>query len=55
VEWNIGESAGMLAAHAIKTDTPPRGIRNDTRRLEKFQALLRSQAIELEWPRVTPR
>lgn len=36
----------MLAAHAIKTDTPP---------LEKFQALLRSQAIELEWPRVTPR
>lgn len=55
VEWNIGESAGMLATHAVKTGSSPRGIRNDAGRLEKFQALLRSQAIELEWPRVTPR
>ena len=29
VEWNIGESAGCLAAHALQTKTPPRGIRND--------------------------
>ena len=30
VEWNIGESAGMLAAYAIKTDASPREISENT-------------------------
>ena len=28
VEWNTGESAGLLAARAIQLKTPPRRIRN---------------------------
>jgi hypothetical protein len=30
VEWNIGESAGCAAAHAIATGNPPRRIRRDS-------------------------
>lgn len=55
VEWNIGESAGMLAAEAIRTNEPPRQIRKDEERLQRFQARLVAQGIELEWPRLTPR
>lgn len=55
VEWNIGESAGALAAHAVRTSERPRAVRNDPKRLAGFQDLLRSQGVELEWPRVTPR
>ena len=55
VEWNIGESAGVLAAQALATGISPRGMRNAARRLEEFQAKLRAQGVELEWPRVTAR
>jgi hypothetical protein len=55
VEWNIGESAGCLAAHAIRTRTPPRGIRNNEKMLGEFQARLQAQGVELAWPKITPR
>lgn len=55
VEWNIGESAGILAAEAIQTKQSPRAIRNQTTKLKAFQARLESQGIELAWPRITPR
>jgi hypothetical protein len=55
VEWNIGESAGCAAAHAIKTSTTPRAIRTDEKRLRDFQRLLIAQGIEIAWPKVTPR
>lgn len=55
VEWNIGESAGMLAAHAIQIKTPPRRIRNDSKLLAEFQAKIQSQGIEIAWPKLTPR
>lgn len=55
VEWNIGESAGALAAHAIATKTPPRRIRNDAKLLSAFQSLLQAQGVEIAWPRLTPR
>ena len=55
VEWNIGESAGLLAAEAILTRESPRGIRNQPKRLKAFQSRLESQGVELAWPRVTPR
>jgi FAD dependent oxidoreductase len=55
VEWNIGESAGALAAHAVRTKTTPRQIRNDAKRLADFQKLLVAQGVELAWPQVTPR
>jgi hypothetical protein len=55
VEWNIGESAGMLAAEAIRTNEPPRMIRKEESRLQQFQARLVAQGIEIRWPRLTPR
>jgi len=55
VEWNIGESAGALAAHAVNSKSTPRQIRNDPKLLAEFQKSLVSQGVELAWPRVTPR
>ncbi len=55
VEWNIGESAGMLAAHALATKNLPRRIRDNPKLLAEFQARLQSQGIEIAWPRLTPR
>ncbi len=55
VEWNIGESAGALAAHAIKTGHRPRRIRNDAKLLAEFQQSLTTQGVELAWPKTTPR
>jgi hypothetical protein len=55
VEWNIGESAGCLAAQAVATGRPPRQIRNNDKLLKEFQAWLQGQGIELAWPKITPR
>lgn len=55
VEWNIGESAGCAAAHAIATGNPPRRFRNDEKLLKEFQAKLIMQGIEIAWPKITPR
>jgi hypothetical protein len=50
VEWNIGESAGLLAAFCIDQKTTPRAVREDKALLDKFQSLLCDQGIELAWP-----
>jgi len=55
VEWNIGESAGLVAAHAVQTGSPPRRIRNTEKLLKEFQAKIQSQGVETAWPRVSPR
>lgn len=55
VEWNIGEAAGALAAHAIQSKRTPRQIRNDAHLLSDFQTKLRQQGFELEWPKLSPR
>jgi hypothetical protein len=55
VEWNIGEAAGSLAAHAIRTDSSPRRIRNTAALRAAFQASIQQQGIETAWPRLTPR
>jgi hypothetical protein len=55
VEWNIGEAAGCLAAHALQTRNPPRRIRQDAKRLADFQAAIQRQGIETTWPKLTPR
>lgn len=51
VEWNIGESAGALAAYCVKNGAVPRQVRNSEEKLRDFQALLQRQGIELRWPR----
>jgi hypothetical protein len=53
-EWNIGEAAGALAAHAVKLGQPPRAIRNNRRLLEDFQRSLVAQGFELDWPHIQP-
>jgi len=55
VEWNIGESAGALSAHAIATKNSPRQIRNDKRLLRECQTKFQAQGIEIAWPKLTPR
>src|SRR5438477_4640723 len=55
VEWNIGEAAGALAAFCLKRKEPPRQVRKDARLMAAFQQQLRTDGVELEWPRVTPR
>jgi FAD dependent oxidoreductase len=55
VEWNVGESVGALAAHAIQTGSLPRQIRNDPKLLKEFQAKIQAQGIEIAWPKLSPR
>ncbi len=54
VEWNIGEAAGALAAHAVNTKQSPRAIRADGILLEAFQSVLQEQGFELAWPHIHP-
>lgn len=54
VEWNIGEAAGALAAHAIQTKQSPRAIRNGQQLLNSFQSGLMRQGFELAWPAIHP-
>ena len=50
VEWNIGEAAGLLAAHCLERGLEPHQVREDPQRLKEFQALCVQQGFELEWP-----
>lgn len=53
VEWNIGESAGALAAYCLNHNTTPRAVRNTPASLSTFQSTLVAQGIELSWPDIT--
>jgi hypothetical protein len=52
VEWNVGEAAGLLAAHCMAEKLVPRQVRDGGSRLGGFQALLTRMGVELAWPRV---
>ncbi|MCQ6563196.1 FAD-dependent oxidoreductase [Paenibacillus mendelii] len=52
VEWNIGESAGYLAAYCLEHGIEPRSVRKDRKHLEAYQQLLVQAGIELKWPSV---
>lgn len=55
VEWNIGESAGALAAFCLDRGAAPRQVRNNRDLLEAFQKGLVEQGVEIAWPKVGPR
>ena len=55
VEWNVGESAGLLAAESIRTGEPPRRIRNNEKRRKEFQARIQAEGVEISWPKLTAR
>ncbi|MFI6478206.1 FAD-dependent oxidoreductase [Nonomuraea sp. NPDC050663] len=51
VEWNIGEAAGALAAHCLRTGHSPRAVRGTPALLADFQHLLGTRlGFELSWP-----
>ena len=52
VEWNIGESAGYLAAYCIEHGMTPREVRNTPEHLEAFQHMLIQAGVELKWPEI---
>lgn len=54
VEWNVGESAGILAAFCLERMLTPRAVRNRPEALSEFQTLLRRTGIELSWPKLRP-
>ena len=54
VEWNVGEAAGLLAAYCLDRGLAPQQVHGDRARVEDFQALLRDQGVELEWPTTHP-
>jgi hypothetical protein len=49
VEWNIGESAGLLAAFCLQKKIHPRAVHEKNELLTEFQTLLKDQGIELQW------
>lgn len=55
VEWNVGESAGLLATRAVQIKTPPRRIRNNEKLLREFQDWIQAQGVEIAWPKLSPR
>lgn len=53
VEWNIGEAAGLLAAHCVEHGLTPRAVRNTPRLLQDFQRTLTAHGVELRWPDIS--
>jgi len=54
VEWNVGESVGILVAFCLKNHLSPRSVRSHDPRLREFQSVLRKQGVELSWPSLSP-
>ena len=52
VEWNIGESAGLLAAFCVLNRTEPQAVHASDDLFIDFWGLLRAQGVETEWPRL---
>ncbi|MFB9751947.1 FAD-dependent oxidoreductase [Paenibacillus hodogayensis] len=50
VEWNIGESAGLLVSYCLDQGCKPRDVYEQAEMLEDFQSRLVAQGIELAWP-----
>jgi hypothetical protein len=50
VEWNVGESAGALAAFCLASGCRPRDVRRDHDRRRAFQQALLRRGVELSWP-----
>jgi hypothetical protein len=52
VEWNVGESAGELAAFCIERSVLPRDVVSDPELVSQFQARLIEAGIEIHWPEI---
>jgi hypothetical protein len=54
VEWNIGETAGALAAFCINRKREPFEVRANANVLGEFQGMIAEQGVPLSWPKVFP-
>jgi hypothetical protein len=52
VEWNIGESAGLLAAHCLRTGRTPHQVADDPGAFAEFERDLHTDGVETRWPQV---
>jgi hypothetical protein len=50
VEWNIGESAGHVAAYCLSTGVTPHQLCENTGHLRQLQQQLKAAGIPLAWP-----
>lgn len=50
VEWNIGESAGVLAVFCSEREILPRDLLSDSGLLAQFQTRLTESGIDIHWP-----
>ncbi|KAJ4251493.1 hypothetical protein NW762_011480 [Fusarium torreyae] len=53
VEWNIGEAAGLLAAHCLDNGLSPHEIQGQTKLFKDFHKMIIKEGIETEWPDVS--
>ncbi len=51
-EWNIGESAGMLAHYCLDNDLSPHDVYENKASLRQYQQTLIKSGVELHWPEV---
>lgn len=51
VEWNIGESAGTLAALCVAARCTPASVADDPRAVSRLQGLLADRGVPITWPR----
>jgi len=49
VEWNVGESAGMLAVFALANGVAPADVPNDAKLLGQYQLRLLARGIPIFW------
>lgn len=49
-EWNIGESAGILAAFCMKRGFEPHQVLDMAERVQEYQQLLTSMGVRIAWP-----
>ena len=52
-EWNIGEVAGLLADHCLRSEVCPGQVHGDAEELARFQARCDAEGIERSWPDVS--
>jgi len=55
IEWNIGETAGALAAFCLEKQILPRQVRANSALLTEFQTLIQAQGVEIRWPKTSSR
>ncbi|KAI5458838.1 FAD dependent oxidoreductase-domain-containing protein [Mariannaea sp. PMI_226] len=53
VEWNIGEVAGLLAAHCLDTGLSPHQVQSQKESFAEFHEIILREGIETSWPDVS--